>query len=51
MKQKMSFAKLLFHYALSVCGLLNLYRDYGPVGNQERFDPAVGHAIFLVLGR
>lgn len=51
MKQKLSFAKLLLYYALPVCGLLNLYRDYGPVGNQEHFEPAVGHAIFLVLGR
>lgn len=51
MKQKISFANLFLYYVLSVCGLLNLYRDYGPVGNQERFDPAVGHAIFLLLGR
>lgn len=51
MKQKIPFAKLFLYYELSVCGLLNLYRDYGPVGNQERFEPAGGHAIFLVLGR
>lgn len=47
MKQKISFAKLLVYYTLPVCGLLNLYRDYGLVGNQECFESEVGHSFSL----
>lgn len=47
MKQKVSFAKLLLYYALPVCGLLNLYKDYCPIGNQECFKSEVGHSFSL----
>lgn len=47
MKQKKSFAKLFLYYALPVCGLPNLYRDYGPVGNQECFESEAGHSFSL----